>query len=445
MRIPERAPRPEELFPRIDLNKRLPAIFEVGAGPTIRGEYPHWDQVRRQPPPAGLTREEWWLAIKLARNSSMRTLPLVGVDGTPFRYYLTDEALGLLHAIDQQAGGQILISEGVTGLADRSRYVVSSLIEEAITSSLLEGATSTRKVAKEMLRSGRRPRDRSERMILNNYRAMTQIATFATEPLTPDVVNTLHRILTEDTLDDPSAAGRPQRPGETRVRVFDPEGQVVHTPPPAEEIDDRLVAMCAFANGQAGSGFLHPVIRAIVLHLWLAYDHPYEDGNGRTARALFYWSMLSSGYWMFEYVSISRIIYSASAQYARAFLYTETDEFDATYFLMNQLKVIGRAIDDLMTYLQRKMKETRQTEGLLRQSTLNHRQIALLTHALRHPEAEYTARSHSTSHRVTEQSGRTDLLDLEGRGFLERRKIGKRFVFSPASNLPEAISRNELS
>jgi len=441
VRIPQRAPTPADLFPRIDLNDRLPAIFGAGAGPTVRGEYRHWDEIRRQPPPSGLSREEWWLAIKLARNSSFRTLPLLGVDWSPFRYYLTDEALELLHWIDQQAGGQILVSEGVTDRGDRNRYLVSSIIEEAITSSLLEGATATRRVAKEMLRSGRRPRDRSERMILNNYRAMTRIAEFASQPLTPELVNTLHRIITEDTLDDPTAAGRPQQPGETRVQVFDPDGQVVHKPPPAEELDDRIAAMCAFANGQSGGGFLHPVIRAILLHLWLAYDHPFEDGNGRTARALFYWSMLAAGYWMFEYISISRIIYGASAQYARAFLYTETDELDATYFVLNQLSVIRRAIDELMSHLRRKMQETRQTLQLLRQSTLNHRQVALVTHALRHPEAEYTARSHSTSHRVTEQSGRTDLLALEQGGFLERRQIGKRFVLYPVPNLADVIGR----
>jgi Fic family protein len=196
-----------------------------------------------------------------------------------------------------------------------------------------------------------------------------------------------------------------------------------------------MEAMCSFGNGEQDEAFIHPVVRAILLHLWLAYDHPFEDGNGRTARAIFYWSMLHSGYWMFEYVSISRILHAAPARYSRSFLYTESDELDATYFLIHQLTVIRRAIDELMEYLRRKMREMRQTVGLLRQSTLNHRQVALITHALRHSDAEYTVRSHSTSHRVTPQSARTDLLDLERRGLLERRQVGKRFVFSPVADL----------
>src|SRR5205814_10028127 len=54
----------------------------------------------------------------------------------------------------------------------------------------------------------------------------------------------------------------------------------------------------------------HPMVRSMILHFWLAYDHPFVDGNGRTARALFYWSMLRNGYWMFEYITISKIILS---------------------------------------------------------------------------------------------------------------------------------------
>ncbi|MGD0018904.1 MAG: Fic family protein [Candidatus Limnocylindrales bacterium] len=429
----------QELLPKIDLNQRLPVILAARLAPTVDGEYSHWDQLRHRTPPAGFSLDEWWMAIKFARNHIGRALPFQGTNGAPFGYCLTDEILETLRWIDQHGGGQILVSEGVTDPSARSRYLVSSLMEEAITSSQLEGATSTRKVAKDMLRTGRSPRDRSERMILNNYRAMTRISDVAKHPLTPDLVYELHRILTEGTLDDPASAGRPQLPGEVRVGVYDPDGQLVHSPPPAEQLPARMDAMCRFANGETGGGYLHPVVRSILLHLWLAYDHPFEDGNGRTARALFYWSMLSSGYWMFEYLSISRILQAAPSRYARSFLYVETDELDTTYFVLYQLSVIRRAIDDLMTYLRRSREEVRQTERLLRESTLNNRQIALLTHALRHADAEYTVRSHLTIHRVTSQSARTDLLDLENRGLLVRRQVGKKFVFNPAADLSTRI------
>jgi Fic family protein len=86
------------------------------------------------------------------------------------------------------------------------------------------------------------------------------------------------------------------------------------------------------------------------------------------------------------------------------------------------------------------MEEVRETESLLRRTDLNHRQVALLTHALRHADTPYTVHSHAGAHRVTRQSARTDLVDLERRGFLERRVIGRRFEFRAAPELRQRLA-----
>ncbi len=440
MRLPDPALTFASLLQGADLNVDMPRIFAAGVTSLVGGRYVHWDDIRRMPPPGELDRRTWWLGIKLARAQLMRELPLRAVGGLPFRYSLPDRALELLHSIDQHSAGEIIVSETIKNPGDRRRYLVNSLFEEAITSSQLEGASATRQVAKEMLRTGRPPRDRSERMILNNYQAMAALHGLAGRSLAPDDVLQLHAVVTRDTLPDETAAGRLQRPDEERVVVEAPDGTVVHIPPPAAELPGRLAAMCRFANGGDTNGFMHPVVRAILLHLWLAYDHPFEDGNGRTARTLFYRAMLSSGYWLFEYVTISRLLVKAPAQYARAFLYTETDEFDATYFILHQLEIIRRAIDELHRYLGRKMEELRETLQLVRRADLNYRQKALITHALRHPDAEYTYQSHAISHRVVRQSARTDLLTLEARGLLERTTVGRRNVFRPSRNLNELLA-----
>jgi Fic family protein len=218
--------------------------------------------------------------------------------------------------------------------------------------------------------------------------------------------------------------------------------EVFHKPPPAEQLEERMAAMCDFANGETPGEFLHPVLRSIVLHFWLAYDHPFLDGNGRVARALFYWSMLRHQYWLFEFISISQIILTAPIKYARAFLYTETDENDLTYFIIQQLDVIRRAMQELHSYIERKTTALRAVENRLRGITvLNHRQQALIGHALRHPHQRYTFRAHQMSHHVVYQTARTDLLDLEGRGLLTGRKIGKTWHFTPAKDLEDRLSR----
>ena len=436
------APKPlDALF--AEYGHRLPEVLDKGFRPTIDGRYLHWDRLRRLAPPHGLNHEEWWLGVKLSRSGQFRPLPLRDTGGRPFFFMLPDSVQKALHRIDSQLRGRIGISEPVANPDLRDRFIIDSLIQEAITSSQLEGASTTRVVAEDMIRAGRRPRDRSEHMILNNYRAMQAVRRIKDKPLTPGRVLGLHTTLTSDTLDDPEAAGRIQRPGDERVRVVDHRDQrVLHTPPPAEELPGRLDAMIRFANQGPDDGrFLHPVVRAVVLHFWLAFEHPFEDGNGRTARALFYWAMLHHDYWMFEFISISRKLVDAPGRYARAFLHTETDGNDLTYFIVHQTDVVLRALDDLEAYIERKVAETREVERRLRHATdLNHRQLALLAHAIRHPDAGYTIREHRTSHGVAYATARADLLRLAELGLLDRRRAGKKTnVFDAPPDLEDRI------
>jgi len=296
-------------------------------------------------------------------------------------------------------------------------------------------------VAKEMLRTGRKPQDRGEQMIANNYAAMRKIGTLKNQPLTPEIICDLHRVLTTNAMDDPGAVGRFRLPNE-HIAVEDAYGEVLHMPPPATVLEQRIAALCDFANGRTPDFFLHPVIRAITLHFWLAYDHPFVDGNGRCARALFYWAMLRNGYWLAEFLSVSQRIRQAPAKYGRAFLYTETDDNDLTYFILYHLDLIRRAIDDLREHLARKVAELRHAEHLLRNADgVNHRQLALLNHALRHPEAAYTIIAHQTSHGIVYETARQDLFGLEKLGLLQSKKRGKAYYFHPVPDLQVCMKR----
>lgn len=438
--------RPPELMPLLATELGTPAgiarfapLLAAALGPAPGGKYRHWDTFRHAPPLTAFTAEQQWLAVKLARQALHRRLPLVDSLGVPFRFTLPNVALEYLHRIDLDAAGAIRGASQVTDPATRDTYLFRSLVEEAITSSQLEGASTTRKVAKEMIQEGRAPRDRSERMIFNNFRAMELVREIKGAPLTPEIVIRLQRELTADTLDDPSAAGR-LRVAEDAIVISDETGTILHTPPPAHQLEERMRAMCAFANADGGGEFMPPAVRAILLHFWLAYDHPFVDGNGRTARALFYWSMAHQGYWLCEYVSISRILHQARSAYSRAYLYSESDENDATYFLLYQLRVLCRAIDDLHAFLARKTDQLRATEELVRRAkavkgALNPRQLALLHHALRNPAAAYTIQSHRRSHGVTYETARTDLLGLERKKLLTKVRGGRLFRFYPAEDL----------
>lgn len=441
MKIPVSPPPWEEVFKRIAVNpERVAAAILRQAGPTVDGKYRHWDILRHLEPPPNQSQDEWWVALKLARINLAQSLPMVDCHGSHFWYGVPPVMHRMLHEIDRDAAGHFGSAGGMPDTRTAEYYLLNSLIEEPIASSQLEGAATTRRVAKEMLRIGREPATAGERMILNNHRTMQFVREIKDEPLTPELIFTIHRMVTEGTLEDPEAAGRLRRADfpEDDINIIDEAGRVLHRPPDAVQLEARIAALCEFAN--ASEPFVHPVVRAILLHLWLAFDHPFVDGNGRTARALFYWFTASRGYWLLKYVSISRILKRAPGKYARAFLYTETDDNDATYFILNQLCVLRRAINRLHAHLERKMREARETERMLRQSKalrnqLNHRQLALLTHALRHPEFQCTFESHRGSHRVTYQTSRTDLLALAGAGLLLQAKIGRKFVFRAAADL----------
>ena len=422
---------------------KIAQIFSVK--PTDhKDRYLHWNQVQYKVRSDGLTAEQYWLGTKIARRALLKEVPLFDKEHREFRFATPDIVQRLLHEVDRNASGHISMAEQVTDTLSRDTYLVRSLVEEAITSSQLEGASTSRKVAKEMLLSERQPRNRSEQMILNNYYGMQFVRDIKQEKLTPEIICELHRIVSQDSLDDSEDAGRPRTTDD--VRVFDmTQSRILHIPPKADELQERMRNLCNFANQASTEAFVHPVIRAILLHFMLAYDHPFVDGNGRTARALFYWSMANQGYWLTEYISVSRIIRRAPAKYGYAYLYSETDDNDVTYFLIHQLEVIQRALNDLHVYLSKKMQDYQEAVRFLAQTPLvnrlNHRQVALLEHALKHPGAVYQIKEHQNLHKITYQTARTDLLTMsDDLDLFLKVKRGNSFIFIATADLKQRVS-----
>ncbi|MBY0544972.1 MAG: Fic family protein [Gammaproteobacteria bacterium] len=449
MKLPRKPPSIEKIVESYDAEKLLALISHshISLKPvTDSKEYIHWDKLRHLKPPTTLSSEEWWFTIKWARKLLYKPLPFNDIHNKAFVFGTPDPLLYKLSIIDRAMGNSAQANNSVLNTQIRDTYLVNSLIEESITSSQLEGAVTTRNVAKEMLRSKRKPKNISEQMILNNYHAMQFMREIKNEALTPHIVMELHRIVSLDTLEEKRQEGH-FRTAKDDISIVDVrDDEILHIPPNADELPERLQKLCGFANARMDDEemFIHPVIKAIVLHFILAYDHPFVDGNGRTARALFYWSMLHQGYWLTEFISISNILKKAPAKYGKAYLYTETDDNDVTYFLFHQIEVILDSIQALHQYLDKKTNEIQEAEALLHtpntlSQQFNFRQLSLIRHALRHPQMHYEIKSYQQSHNITYDTARTDLLKLVDFGLLVKQKIGKKFVFVASIELRKQL------
>ena len=320
--------------------------------------------------------------------------------------------------------GGTLSSTSILTDKNRQYYLISSLMEEAIASSQMEGASTTRKVAKEMLRKQAKPKDKSQQMILNNYNTIRYLSEHKSDRLTPDLVLEIHRQITEKTLDNSSDEGHFRTDNDIFV-VNGITGEVAHEPPSYTVIPETIEQLCEFANED--KTFIHPVLKAIIIHFIISYLHPFADGNGRTARSLFYWYMLKKGYWLTEFISISRVIYKSKVQYEKAFLYTEHDDFDLGYFVQYNLKVLKQAFDELHVYLERKNQEN---NALLeyRIPGLNERQVQIIKMYAEKPESIFVSKDLEIRFNVSVKTLRSDLEALVATGLLEKIPLNKRLT-----------------
>lgn len=388
--------------------------------------YLHWDQLRYKPTPYHLPPGLIWAMLKIIRESQYKKLSF-----SPwlFRYVLLDDFQKKLHILDKGTAGILGTSFESINPFIRERYVISSLMEEAIASSQLEGAATTRTVAKELLRKKKKPRNYSEQMIVNGYATLQKIVAAKKEAITPDIILDLHKSITENTLKDRSHEGRFRDNNE--VVVADPldVDKIYYRPPDFKQIPSLIEAFCQFANDDTKE-FIHPIIKGVLLHFLIAYIHPFEDGNGRAARTIFYWYVLSHGYWLFEFMAISRILLRSKVNYGLSYLYTETDDNDLTYFIEFNLRAIQEAVEDMNAYLKRKQRE--QTEALAliqRHKNLNLRQAEILKEFAKDPDKIHDVKEIMTIYGVAYDTARNDLLLLTKLGFLEKTKIQKKFHF----------------
>jgi Fic family protein len=404
--------------------------------------YLHWEQLRYKSwipeslfPDKGL----FWQALKVMRGLSSTSTPLRDKEGHYFRMNVKDYA-EFLHTIDKEMAGNFM---GVTGVSesDKKQFVTRSIIEESIASSQLEGANTSRAVAKKMLLEGRKPQTHGEQMIVNNHQAMLRIEReLCKEPLSLELLCELHRMITDKTLEEGSQGKLREtfdKNGQ-RLKVIKPDdGKVAYIVPDKEFVEAELPRLIHFANTNEGE-FIHPLIKAIMLHFWIGLLHPFEDGNGRLARILFYWYMLKNEYWAFAYLSLSEKIKKSPAQYMMAYIYSEQDDNDLTYFIDYNIRQLKLARTEFQSYIQKKVEEKRAINFTWQEELhFNERQIRLLQYLHQHRSANTNIIAHQKLYAVKKNTAIADLKQLCESGFLVKKKRGRNVHYYPTEKVGE--------
>lgn len=384
----------------------------------IINDYLYWDKIKYKA--KDCTSLELWAAVKFSRDLRYADLNFAGYE---FKFMITDTMLRLLHEFDLHIGGNLGSNIGIAE-TDKTKFMVNSIMEEAISSSQMEGAVTTRKQAKEMIRRERKPRNKSEQMIMNNFITMRHIVEHKQEALTPEGILYVHKLIAAHTLDDEADEGRFRDSNEVYV-VNHSNSEIVHTPPPFQEITNLVKALCTFFN-EDSEPFIHPIVKGCIIHFMIGWIHPFTDGNGRTARALFYWYMLRKGYWLTEYMSISRIIQETKSQYEKAYLYTESDENDMGYFIHYHLKTMEKAFAALKEYISRKQREVSQAAAFMKIPGVNDRMAQILK--ILHDDNDRVLSTKEVENRfgISGFTARADLKLLVELGFLEAVQVNKK-------------------
>ncbi len=386
----------------------------------INDKYSYWSDIKYLPIPDDITHQDLWACVKLSRVLKQSSIwKKYGITIS-----ITNNMQRMCHEFDMNFGGS-WGSKSILPEGNKEQYLISSLMEEAISSSQIEGASTTRKIAKELLRKNVTPTDKSQQMIFNNYQTIRFIVENKDEALTSGLLLEIHRLMTEKTMENPIDAGRYRTNNEVVVENAITH-EIVHTPPSFSEIPEFIEELCQFFNEGNSKVFIHPVIKAIVIHFMIAYVHPFVDGNGRTARALFYWYMLKQGYWLTEYLSISRVISKSKNAYEKAYLQTETDENDVGYFIAYHLRVLELAFKELQQYIKRKIIEKQEATTFLSLGHINEHQAGILKLMSDQPKFLLTVKDVQNRCMVSHTTAKLYIDGLVKQGYLIEIQLNKR-------------------
>lgn len=313
----------------------------------------------------------------------------------------------------------------------KNEFLLDAAIEEAITSAIYEGAHSTRAQAEKLIASGERPKNKDEWMLINNFTAMKWVKNNKQTALTKDIILQLHQIVTENTLegDDVNFKGKFRN---DRVFVGPHEG-IEHA-----NIEKAVKEMIQLTTNNPR--YYHPLIKGILVHYFIGYIHPFFDGNGRTARALFYFNAIRNQLNYVELLSVSAYLRNHGQQYETSFVKVKDNDCDLTYFIdfcldsiLSALKEVSRKVSYLL-----KMTDLKERFGL------SNTQVGLIQRMALHKFRSIDVEEYAKQILKSREFARQELKGLLELNLVSEIKISKKLVYKVNAEKLKELYKYEI-
>ncbi|MCK5125731.1 MAG: Fic family protein [candidate division Zixibacteria bacterium] len=425
-----------------DIQKQMVGLYGKANYP----KYLYWDKIKHFDFPDKIRPIDFWVFTRRMRKTvhSPKTSLVKSENSTYFSWIMLEKYHYWISEFDKVLAGSFSSLQQSDDYKNRI-IKVKWVMEESIASAQLEGAHTTRDAAKKMLQEDRKPKNNSEQMIINNYKTMLAIENeFNSIKLDRSALFQMHEMLVKDTDIKEGDLGR-FRTDADKVMVMDTsDGTIYHIPPKESFLQAEIDRLLAYANDEIiDPEYVHPIIKAIIIHFWIGYLHPFVDGNGRLARALFYWYLIKQGYWGISLLPLSVMIKKSPKQYGMAYVYSEQDDNDLTYFIDYNMRKLKQAKEFLDSHIERQRQDENALAGI--QDKFNNRQTKLIIHLAKNPNSHTTIKTHSTIYQISRITAKKDLANLQETGYLRSNKIGREVRYYPTDKLKQASTKNSIT
>jgi Fic family protein len=201
--------------------------------------------------------------------------------------------------------------------------------------------------------------------------------------------------------------------------------------PPAPRLDGEMKTFLEWFNANAD---IDPVLKAAGAHLWFVTIHPFDDGNGRIARAITDMALARSENSPQRFYSMSAQIQSERGAYYDILEETQKGTVDITLWMEWFLGCLGRAIDGTETTLGGVLTKARFWESM-QGVALNERQRLMLNRLLDGFDGKLTTSKYAKLTKCSQDTALRDILPLVERGILVRNPKGGRSTSYALTNI----------